>query len=135
MIDEFAKSLSDKHRAYLSSIEFRVIVGHIRSGRASDAEILSYIQTELYEAMDCLEPITPKNGRFEDGWHASACVLRAWAMLIQHAPRLAKMEATIYELRKHLIDLQADHDILEVGYEKAQGELDRLSHSERKSTC
>lgn len=81
VIDPWSAELATRNRRYLESQEFRDIAGRVLAARASRNDLLDYVAGELREAMDCLEPMAPKNGRDLDGYHAANCILRAWAVL------------------------------------------------------
>lgn len=70
-----------KNIAYFESAEWREVVNAIFSTNPTAAQSLTFIERELVEALDSLEPMAPDNGRALDGFHAGCCVLRAWSEL------------------------------------------------------
>lgn len=57
----------------------RVLVDNIQSNTATAEERLEYVIAELRDALDSGDP--PAEGHVSDSFHASCCVLRAWAIL------------------------------------------------------
>jgi hypothetical protein len=74
----------------ISYEEIKPIVDRMFERKATVADFLMYLRFEMQEAMRVLPPDAPASGKVEDGWHASACIFRAWASLYQLERLIAK---------------------------------------------
>jgi hypothetical protein len=73
--------------------KIKPVIDRMFAKTATIADHLAYLRFELTEAMNVLPPDAKVYGKVEDGWHASACALRAYASLFQLERLLAPAEA------------------------------------------
>ncbi len=103
-LDATARELLDNARAQISAAPLPPappdplrLINRVNNGEATLEEILLFVEGQLRDALDAGNP--PAEGRQSDSWHASACVLRAWATLTSTRMQNLRREAAIEAVR------------------------------------
>lgn len=92
MSDYDPKKTATENAAEWATPERRELIRRIFSRSPSAKDLMDFIDVELREALDSLEPSAPQNGRARDGFHAGCCVLRAYGSLLQLREKIESAE-------------------------------------------